>query len=212
MGEKIKNILTIIYKEILDVIYPRKNECIICSREDAYGLCSKCRNNITRVLGEDLCIGYYKGVLKELILKFKYEQDFAAGEILVELIEEKLKGIDKEYIITYIPAGKKALKKRGYNQCEYIAKELSLITGNKVVKALKRIRETKVQKTLSREERFKNIKGAFQVIDKKIVENKKILLIDDVITTGATMDEAILTLKGSGAKEVKILTLAKSDI
>ena len=107
---------------------------------------------------------------------------------------------------------KKRLKERGFNQCEYIAKELSINTGIKTINTLKKIRETKVQKTLKREERIENLKDAFEIIDEKKVKGKKFILLDDVITTGATLKEGVKVLKKHGAIEIKILTLAKSYI
>ena len=102
MGKKIKNFLILIYKSILEIIYPRDNKCILCGKEDNYGICERCKTEITKVSDEELCIGYYKGNLKELILRFKYKKDFIAGEILVELIEGQLLKLDKKYILTYI--------------------------------------------------------------------------------------------------------------
>ena len=74
------------------------------------------------------------------------------------------------------------------------------------------MKKTKIQKTLSREERYENIKDAFKVVEEKQVYGRKFILIDDVITTGATLSECIKVLKKSGADEIKILTVAKSYI
>ena len=159
-----------------------------------------------------MCIGYYKGALKELILLLKYKKDFQAGEILVNFLQEKTKKYKDEYYLTYIPIDKKRLKERGFNQCEYIAKELSIITGIKTINTLKKIKETKIQKTLKREERMENLKDAFEIINEKDVKGKKFILLDDVITTGTTLNEGVKVLKKYGAVEIKILTLAKSYI
>ena len=75
-----------------------------------------------------------------------------------------------------------------------------------------KVKKTKIQKTLSREERYENIKDAFKVVEEKQVYGRKFILIDDVITTGATLSECIKVLKKSGADEIKILTVAKSYI
>lgn len=212
MGEKIKDILNLLFRSLLEVIYPRDGKCILCGKEEANSFCNECRKGITPCIDSELCIGYYKGELKELILRFKYKKDFIAGEILVELVQEKLLEVSKEYILTYIPIDKGALKSRGYNQCEYIAKELSFRCGYKVLNTLEKRKENKVQKTLNKEERLINVKGVFGILDKEDVSRKKFILIDDVITTGATLSEGIRILKESGAKDVKILTLAKSNI
>lgn len=213
MGRSIINLLSIIKKAILEIIYPRDNKCIICGKEYVDGLCYKCKSTITYCKDEELCIGYYKGALKELILKFKFKRRFDAGEELVKLLEENIIDlIDDDYIITYIPIGKESLKVRGFNQCEYIAKELAIRNNYKVLNTLKRVKENKIQKTLNRDERLKNIKGVFEAIDKEEVKGKKFILIDDVITTGATIHEAERVLKEAGVSQIKLLTLAKTHV
>lgn len=211
MGEKFNEILQLIKKGLLEIIYPGDSSCIICGKTDEDILCNECKNSITSC-EDELCIGYYRGVLKELILNFKYKNDFSSGDVLIKLVEERLKYIDEDYYLTYIPIGKKSLKERGFNQCEYVAKELAFRNKLQVMETIIKIKETKVQKSLKKEERQKNLIGAFSLKDKTLVKGKKFILIDDVVTTGATLKEGIKILKEGGAKEIKVLTLAKSHI
>ena len=135
MGKRIIKVLSIIKRSLLEIIYPRDSKCIVCGEENTYGLCHKCKFSITYCDNGELCLGYYKGVLKELILKFKFKGRFDAGEELIKLVEERLVNfIEKDYIITYIPIGKESLKIRGFNQCEYLAKELGLRNNIKYLK------------------------------------------------------------------------------
>lgn len=211
--KEIKKYLNTVTKGLLEIIFPKSYRCIICNKEDVEGgLCYECKKKIVPSLDDDLCIGYYKGILKELILKLKYKQDFNAGIILADLIEEKLNNLDGEYYLTFIPVSKKTLKERGFNQCEYLANELSFRVGYPVINALEKVRETQVQKTLTKEERKTNLIGAFKLKDSVDIKGKRIILIDDVITTGATLGEGKKILKENGALEIKILTLAKSHI
>lgn len=213
MGKKIKEYLAVIIRGLLEIIYPKEERCIVCGEEDIDGLCNKCKYNITYSEGSELSIGFYKGTLKELILLFKFKKRFDAGEELVKLIEDKfISLVGKDYIVTYIPIEKKSLEVRGFNQCEYLARELGIRNGYEVLNLLEKVKETKAQKTLKKEERFNNIKGAFRVINEKDVKGRKVLIIDDVVTTGATLMEAEKILKESGALKIKILTLAKSHI
>lgn len=213
MGEKLKTIIELFKRGILEVLYPKDSKCIICSKEDVEGICYECRNKIKSCSDEEeLCIGYYRGPLKELILKLKCKKDYAAGEILVTLIEEKIARVDIKYYLTYIPISEKSLNERGFNQCEYLARELAFRNGFKVINTLKKVKEVKTQKSLSKEERFANLYKVFKVIDKKNVEGRNFILIDDVITTGATLAEGVRALKEDGAAKIKILTLAKSHI
>ncbi|MCR4945202.1 MAG: ComF family protein [Clostridium sp.] len=211
MKEKIKTIFKVIIKGVLELLYPKDNKCLICG-SPAEGICVKCRNSIVRCEENEESIGYYKGVLKQLILKFKFEKDFNAGDILVELLEEKIKAFDNEYILTFIPVSSKTMKKRGFNQCEYLAREIAFRNNYKVINTLKKVRETKDQKTLSKKERKENLIGAFEIINKEDILGKKIILIDDVITTGATLREAKKMLKLSGVLQINTLTIAKTYI
>ena len=209
---RILNILEYLKDCFLEIIFPAPYKCIVCNETEEEGLCKECRRTITECT-ESEHFGYYKGALKELILKFKFKGRFDAGEELIKLVEERLVNfIEKDYIITYIPISKKSMRKRGFNQCEYIAKKLSKIHGLKCINTLKKIKETKCQKQLTKKERLENIKNSFGVIDKKLIENNRFILIDDVLTTGATIKEGIRVLKENGAKEIKLLTIAKSRL
>ena len=214
MGKKsIKEIRAVI-SAILDLIYPPLNKCIVCSSEGFIGICPLCESKIKRVEKQDhiLSYGYYGGILKEVILAFKYEKNFTAAkiisELLLDLIYERKIECD---VICYVPMSKNSIKKRGFNQCEVIAKHLSEELNIPVSKSLIKIKDTKEQKSLSKEERYKNIKDAFEIRDKKIL-NKRILLIDDVVTTGATLLECEKIFKKYNVEEITVLTIAKSHI
>ena len=218
MGKKIKRIIRKLWEGLIEVLYPRENYCIICKDDDCFGLCNTCRKSIKVInevyQDEIISYGYYGGVLKDLILKFKYKSNFTAGDILAEFLEEYIvKNFKyKEYIITYIPLSKKSKKNRGFNQCEYIAKKISRDLSIEVLDILTKQKETKEQKTLKRDERYENIKNAFTIEKGLDIKNYKIILIDDVTTTGATLQEAYKLLKKFEVKDIKLLTLAKSHI
>lgn len=212
MGKKINKFIDYLIRGIFEIIYPKENTCIICNDSEVEGLCYKCKSKITFCKDEELCIGYYTGPLKELILAFKYKKDFSAGEVLVSFIEKKIQELEKDYYLTFIPISKESLKERGFNQCEYLAKELGFRNNLEVMDTLEKVKETKIQKTLSKEDRSINLKGAFKAKVGSSINGNKFVLIDDVITTGATIEEGIRELKENGAKEIKILTLGKSHI
>lgn len=213
MGTKWRNITELIKRSIKEIIFPRDNKCLVCRKEEVEGICEKCKNKITYSFDEEeMSIGYYCGPLKKLILELKCKKNFEAGDVLVDLVKDRIKNFRDEYAITYIPISKESLKTRGFNQCEYIAKELGYILNMEVVNTLVRVKSSKTQKTLRREERLENLKGAFAVIDRSLVENRKLILLDDVITTGATIQEAKKVLEECNVKKIKILTLAKSHI
>lgn len=214
MGKRVIQLLINLKDELLDIIYPPKDNCIICGDEFS-GICPLCVGKIKKVKETDgiLAYGYYSGVLKQLILEFKYKKNFVAGMILVEFLLDLIKGNDISIDgIVFIPSSKKALKQRGFNQCEYLANELSKKIKVDLYKDIVKIKNTKEQKLLSKEDRFKNISGAFDLKVNNNIKNKKLLLIDDVVTTGATVYECEKMLKENGATSIKILTVAKSYI
>lgn len=215
MGKEISKALKFIYKSILDIIYPPESNCIVCGEEQYIGLCPLCKVRIKRMesVTDVITYGFYGNVLKELILQFKYHKNFIAGDILseflVQLIEENnVKGD----VICYVPMTRKSKRKRGFNQCElianYIGDKFNIPVSNSILKII----STSEQKTLSKDERFKNIKGAFSIKNSNEILNKDIILIDDVITTGATINECIKILKKFGADKITVLTIAKSNI
>ena len=204
-----------IYNEILDIVYPVEEKCIICRTDGFIGLCPYCKSKINRATIENgnLSYGFYGGTLKTLILKFKYESDFTAGYLLSKLLVEMIKE-NEIYadVICYVPMTKKSEKKRGFNQCEVIARHIGYHINVPVSDCIKKIKNTKEQKTLTKEERVKSIKGAFKVSRIKDIKNKNVILIDDVMTTGATINECKDVLKKSGVNNITVLTIAKGGI
>ncbi len=215
MGKEIIKIIKIALEALLDIIYPYDNKCIICGAEGFLGICSKCKSEIKRVHQQEeiMAYGYYGGVLKKLILNLKYHKSFIAGKVLADLlcqiiIEKKL-SID---CICYVPISKDSLKKRGFNQCSVLAKNISSILDIPVIDCLVKVKETKEQKLLGKEERMKNILDAFEIKNKEKLFKKNILLIDDVYTTGATINECKKNIEKCNINKIYLLTIAKSNI
>ena len=129
-------------------------------------------------------------------------------EPLEKLIEEGVQ-ID---LIVYVPLFKKRQKGRGFNQSELLAKELSKLTNIPLSRNnLIRVKDTITQTNLTFKERQSNLDKAFEIVDKSEFKNKNILLIDDVLTTGATADNCSKILKKAKAKNVYVLTFATTD-
>ena len=157
---------------------------------------------------------YYKDSIKAGIVRFKNfgftELDKAIGGEIAETVKERF-GDVKFDLITSVPLTKKKLRKRGYNQSELLAKEVSRRLGIPYEALLDKIRETKAQRFSSARERRVNIYGAFDIKDGVDVEGKTVLLIDDVKTTGSTLSECAAMLKGYGAKGVYAAAFAITD-
>lgn len=180
-------------------------------------LCGTCRKQ-KFYFTKASALGYYEGTLSETIHIFKYEKKQSMARYMNSLISGSiLHGIAKADIIIPVPLHKKRLKERGFNQALLIVHHIA----NSIVGAgfkpaptlsidgLLRTRWTRPQIELSREERLRNVKGAFAVRDGISFKGKKLLLIDDVYTTGATVNECARVLKKAGAKEVVVFTIAR---
>ena len=145
----------------------------------------------------------YDGLTKDLIHNFKYGKKIFLTDLFAYLLCDFIKvnidykGID---LITSVPMSKKGLSKRGFNQASLIAEGVSKVLHIAFSKnMLKKTKDTKQQVNLKKEERFINIKDAFSAVETADIKGKKILLVDDVFTTGATADECSKVLKKAGA-------------
>ena len=153
--------------------------------------------------------GYYEGTLREAIHKFKYEGKTALAEPLGDWLAALA---SKEcHLIIPVPLHKRRLRERGFNQSLLLAKRLGRALKLPVdYQSLIRTRPTPPQINLSREERLRNVRGAFAIGDRSKVSGRSILLIDDVITSGATVGECARTLLKAGAASVEVLALARA--
>ncbi|MBZ9572840.1 ComF family protein [Patescibacteria group bacterium] len=184
------------------------------------GTCSSHRK--MRLSGIFSATSYKNPLVKRLISKFKYEPFLKnlglplASLIIAHFLLSENKTIfkDKENsVFVPIPLSRFRQRWRGFNQASLIARELSKffkipLLNNNLIK----VKKTQLQVELKREEREKNIKGAFKVQRLKEIQGKRIFLIDDVFTTGATMEECARVLKKAGAKEVWGIVIARESL
>ena len=155
----------------------------------------------------------YSDRIRSAIHRLKYAGDIALAEILarplIQLVHTQAWQID---IVTAVPLGVSRMKQRGFNQSALLAFPLALgIRKPFRSKAISRVRETKSQVGLSSTEREENVRGAFKA-RKEIVARKRVLLVDDVITTGSTMTACTNALLQAGALEVYCIALARPNI
>lgn len=188
--------------------------CIYCGRpQDTAGcVCDDClKDKPAFSMAYSACL--YEGNLKELIHQFKYSGKLALSGDLSNLISDFLydnpdilEGAD---IITFVPIAAGHMVKRGFNQSKVLAKHISDSYGIPMIDCIEKIIYTKSQNSLSREERLSNLKGAFRTRGRTILNGLKVLIIDDVMTTGATLNECAKVLLSAGAADVRCLTLAR---
>lgn len=206
---------------LLDNLFPEK--CLYCKKYGKY-ICDSCYkklNNeyIFRKVYNDyfdyiICCSYYRGDIKKQIHNFKFHEQSYLYKYLIEicLLNNKIYNFLRNFdLITYIPMNYNKQLKRGYNQSELLAKELGRKLNIEVIKTLKKPLQLKVQSTLSEKEREKNVKNAFEFIGKEEnIKNKKIILVDDIITTGSTVRICSKILKRFQPQKICILAIAKT--
>lgn len=187
-----------------------KNRCKFCGTKlfDKSRICRKCAEE-KKYYDEFIYFSDYEDVLKNKMLAYKFNDKKYLKDFFAQELAKCLYDVQADYIIG-VPVTKKRLGERGYNQTNLIAKELSKILGIEYISnMLVKIRDTEHQSKLTKTERKFNIKNCFEVADIYDVSNKKILLIDDIFTTGATVNECSRILKKAGAKKVIVSTILK---
>ena len=189
--------------------------CAKCSgpvTADTGPLCLRCRLTAPHFDRVWACCAFTDTV-KDLLHLFKYHQKTALRFFLTDRMATFLRtyniSLEAFDLIVPVPLHPARLRERGYNQSGLLAEELGRQSRCPVSKgALLRVRNTKSQTTLRRKERWTNIRGAFTIKRSSVFKDKKILIVDDLFTTGATTSEAAQVLKQAGARHVVILTLA----
>ena len=211
-----------LFEEFLNVIFP--HVCGFCEQIDKNGLCKDCEKTISKMLiykrqgykdkffDEHIYILDYENI-RGKILEYKFNNKSYLYKTFAKIIlnSKKICDILKSYdIITSVPIHKKRKKERGYNQSELIAREISKNIDEICYKdVLKKIKNNPKQSLLNEEERVFNVKNVYEVLDKEIIYNKRIILFDDIYTTGNTVNECSRVLKQNGAKYILVLSLAK---
>ena len=157
------------------------------------------------------CAGFYEGRLRELIHHYKFDPMEGLAKPLGAFLRASLPrdlAIDK---IVPVPLHKRRLAERGFNQAELLARQVAPLLSAPVEPLLERIRETAPQSSLRGIARRRNLRGAVAVKPAASVRNQRILLVDDVLTTGVTVNSCALALKQAGASFVAVLALARAD-
>lgn len=200
---------------LLDLIY--KKRCYFCGKSKENTLmCSKCYEKLeflpVKVLKFQEKVPVYSAMIYEqeiqkLIRGLKYHNQKELAKFQAKIMYDywqKLPLSKEEFVIVPVPLFKKREKKRKYNQMALVAAEFSKLTGYEVnFELIKRIKDTKPQYKLTKKEREKNLHNAFEY-NPNHYKGEKLLLIDDILTTGSTMSEMIITFKNAGVQELTV--------
>lgn len=156
-------------------------------------------------------VGAYSGRLRDLIQLFKYSNMPSLAKPLGEFLRTGYpRGIQFDALVP-MPIHPSRLRERGYNQAELLARSLEPITNLSIERLVDRTKKTEKQAGLTPRQRRLNVQNAFHVPDALLVRGKRVLLVDDVLTTGASANACALALKQAGASSVALLALARAD-
>ncbi|NLL39370.1 MAG: ComF family protein [Clostridiales bacterium] len=213
------------FSELIDMFFPPR--CTFCCRflkEKNSQICSECEKTLpltgedNRLRGEffSVCIAplYYKDNVSKAVKRFKFsgKSHYARpfGDIMAEAVRQNLAG---EYdLITWVPLSRKRYRKRGYSQAELLAMSVAFRLDEVAADVLEKTKDTPAQSSLKgRARRKANVSGTYGVKEKELVKNKRILIIDDIITTGATLSECARVLLNAGAKKVMCAVLCRVE-
>ena len=201
--------------------------CGICGRLNKNYLCNKCRNQLEKqakfeieknqsekyYFQEHLYIFEYQGTIRKIILDYKFNDKSYLYRTIVNFLlknEKFFQNLKSYDTIMAVPISKKRNKERGYNQSGLIAKEIAKSLGIEYnCQSLLKTKNIIEQSKLNKEERQKNIQGVYELQKSEMLKNKNILLIDDIYTTGSTVNECSKMLKQAQPKKIGVLTLAK---
>lgn len=208
---------------VMDVLFPRK--CVLCQKlleKDETDLCRDCRVNSPECLKRRkkfsfldswTAIWYYEGNIRSSILRYKFRRARHYAPVYGRLLAMRLQndypdGFD---ILTWVPVSGMRRFTRGYDQVELLAEAVGAELGMEPVRLLRKIRNNRPQSRIaSPEKRRANVLGVYRPEHAEQIRGKRVLLLDDIITTGATAGECARVLLTAGAKEVHCGCIAAS--
>ena len=198
---------------LLDWIY--KKRCYFCkSSKESVKMCSKCYDELEflpvgvnrKVFEKEIyCAGVYDKNLQKMIRGLKYHGQKDLAYYQAKFMWEYWQKLDIKgnFQIVPVPIYESRKRQRKYNHMELVALEFSKLSGYDVnFELIKRIKDTKPQYKLNKAQRMLNLDRAFEVDAEKYIKGKKVLLIDDICTTGSTFEEMIKTLNASGISDI----------
>lgn len=205
---------------LVDLIFLPRNTCYCCREEETKDyICDDCIKTLESIsdfktIEGSTCYSpyLYAGHIERMIIEYKFREQKYYAKVFAKLLSDFYisNGLDYDILLP-IPLSQEKLIKRGFNQCDLICDFLSKRIGVPVDKEiLFKVKDTKDQHLLSRAERKDNLTSAFKGNRKEGTLNKKILIVDDIITSGYTLQEAIKTLKRVGYINIDTLVIGKA--
>lgn len=181
--------------------------CYKCHTLGEHGkTCTKCR--LTTKIGHVNVVTLYDGLAKEILYKLKFERAYAGAKTIAELCADVFPE-DFDGLLVPIPTASVRRRQRGYDQSELIARNLANLQRVQLKSVLSRLGNSR-QVGTKRTERLEQLKDVFYVPYPHLVQGKHILLLDDVLTTGATLETEVTVMRKAGAKSVSAIVFAQA--
>ena len=211
---------------LLDLLFPPR--CVFCRRllrRGEEGICSRCQQELPWALGAEaeqtgeffsLCASplWYQDQVRASFHRYKFKgvrgYSRTYGRLVAQCVLDHLAG--RYDLITWVPLSRARLRQRGYDQAMLLASAAALELDDVAAETLRKVRDTEAQSGLGKNDasRRANVLSAYQVTDPALVEGRRVLLIDDIVTTGSTLSECARVLRTAGAADVVCAALARS--
>jgi len=211
---------------LLDLLFPPR--CVFCRRllhRGEEGICPRCQQELPWALGAEaeqtgeffsLCASplWYQDQVRASFHRYKFKgvrgYSRTYGRLVAQCVQDHLAG--RYDLITWVPLSRARLRQRGYDQAMLLASAAALALDDVAAETLCKVRDTGAQSGLGKNDasRRANVLSAYQVTDPALVEGRRVLLIDDIVTTGSTLSECARVLRTAGATDVVCAALARS--
>lgn len=208
-------------RKLLSIFFPER--CPYCTDvvKPCEVACEECKSNFPKHGFKKQIAGIYETLsalpyddnFKDAILRLKFGKETQYAYQLAKIMSEKLTNEKAPLtfdVITFVPLHPETFKERGFNQSELLAESISEILGIPCEALLKKTRKNKPQHKLTADKKQKNVKGVYRPTDKNLIKGRKILLIDDIVTTGFTLAECAKILDENDADDIYCMTFAIS--
>lgn len=208
------------YHLLIELLFPRK--CMLCrcllSREET-DLCRDCRSTTPEwhspgksypSIDDVVSVWYYDASVRDSLLRYKFSGCRHYAKPYARLLSMAiLRGLPEGEVITWVPVSPLRRLKRGYDQSELLARAVGAELGLPVVRLLKKTRNNRAQSGIEDPAlRRTNVRGVYQTLSSGEIRGKRIILLDDILTTGATAGECARILRKAGAKQVSLAVMA----
>ncbi|MCD7760609.1 MAG: ComF family protein [Clostridiales bacterium] len=218
--------LSALWNRVLNLVYPPR--CVFCQdflpgERAETGVCAACEQTLPRTDEATVlrpgdyftfCLSplLYQGTVRDSIRRYKFSgrscYHGVYGGFLRDCLERYLPAPPD--VVTWAPLSARRRHRRGYDQAKLLAEEAGQLYGLRPVPLLKKVKHTPAQSSLGRTAREENVRGVYRIRPEASVSGKRVLLVDDIITTGSTLSECSRVLLKAGAAEVVCLTLART--